>query len=90
MFRGEQGFPEDQMDQWMVGETIRHHHLEILANHPPVTRLKDVVLEFVMNFEPYWKRVWIREKYCNITPLVGAEALRCSPYHGDDNQLVKD
>lgn len=52
----------------MVQDTIEGHHLEILANHPPLAKSKDVVLEFIVNFEPNNKRVWMREKYNNITP----------------------
>lgn len=74
----------------MVRDTIHQHHLEILASHPLGPRSKDAVFEFIANFEPERKTVWIQGKYYNITPTVVVEALRCKPYYRDDEQLEKE
>lgn len=52
MFRWEQGFHEDQMNNYTVRETIQCHNQEILSSHPPGAEFKNAVLEFIANFEP--------------------------------------
>lgn len=78
------------MNHWMVRETIQFHHLEILASHPLTARSKDIMLEFIVNFEPNNKRVWIRGRYYNITPSFVVETLRCGYHQWEDEQICKE
>lgn len=89
-FRCKQGFSEDEMNHWMLRETIQRHHLEILASHPPSARSKEVVLELIVNFEANKKRVWIKGRYYNIIPSVVTDALGCGYHHREDEQIYKE
>lgn len=89
-FRREQGFLENQMNNWMVRETIQHHCLEIPTSHPPGAHTKDAMLEFIAIFEPSNNQGWIRRNYYTITPSLVAKALRCGHHHKSDKQMCKE
>lgn len=64
------------MDNWLVCQTIEQHNLRILIAHPPYQCYKDLILEFISNFEPSNQRIWIEDKYYIVTPTIIAEALQ--------------
>lgn len=88
-FKGKPGFSPNQMNNWMIHLMIQCHNLSILMSHPPCARSKDVMLEFIVNFKPANKRVWIKGKYQPITPKIIAEALQCGHYHHFDEQTYR-
>lgn len=67
-FQGEQFFPPKVMGNWMVRETIQNHWFCIVSNHLPYTTNKEIVYNFICNFNPSSQTVYIRgEKYL-VTP----------------------
>lgn len=78
------------MHDWMVHDTMQCINLYILASQPPVMRSKNMVLEFITNFEPANRHVWIRGDFYQVTPTIIAQALRCESHLPGDKQLCKD
>lgn len=78
------------MDHWMVRATIHRHNLCILLAHLPRPRSKDVLLEFLANFDAQRRQMYIRGRFNQITPSLVASVLQCGNVRSSDDHTCKD